>query len=353
MKGILIISEYSNNENIKDGMIRRISEIDKKIEKEVKRIYLDISFRKNLKKEVRIEGNLEVYKVNFFKEYFFIKNEIKKNDTIYIHSLYNYLKIHFFNTKNKKIILDVHGIVPEEVEFLGNKFKSKVLNYFERKLFKKIKKIIFVTKQMENFYRKKYPENLWKIESHIFPIMENKGYNSKKKLTNLPANISNKTIVIYSGNIQKWQNIDLMIDIISKNLSKEIYYIILTGQKAEMINKIQEKRILEECYLVESVLPEELPNYYEIANYGFVLRDSHILNRVSNPTKLGEYLDYGIIPIVKLEEIGDYKKLGYEYITVDNFNTSLPKIKSKKNLEIMKKYREEVGKKDFYEFIKN
>ncbi|MGL5963336.1 MAG: hypothetical protein ACRCZ2_02915 [Fusobacteriaceae bacterium] len=353
MKKILIVSSYPTEENIKDGMVRRVSEIDGILKENYKRIYLDLSFRKNLKLTKKIEVDLEIYKLNFFKDYTFVLKLIKENEKIYIHSLGNYFKIFFIPIlKNKKIILDTHGVVPEELEFQGKKLTSKIFNFLERKLFEKLNKAIFVTKEMEKFYNRKYPEYMKNIKTEIFPIIENKKQILLSEINQkLKAKIENKLVIIYSGNLQKWQNIDLMMDTISKNLSEKVFYIILTGQKGEMIQKFKEKNISEKFYFVDSVLPEELSKYYEIANYGFVLRDDHTLNRVANPTKLGEYLDYGIIPIVKLQEIGDYKTMGYEYITIDNFNDDLPRIKSKKNIEIMKKYRENSEKIDFLKFI--
>lgn len=71
-----------------------------------------------------------------------------------------------------------------------------------------------------------------------------------------------------------------------------------------------------------------------LAHYGFILRDKHILNRVAAPTKMVEYLFFGIIPIVKYEEIGDVLKLGYEYISYKSDLSNLEPKKSKKNENI-------------------
>lgn len=352
---ILIISQYPNKSNIKDGMFRRINEIDQKLEKNYNRIYFDISLKKNLKREIKKEENLEIYKINFFKDFIFLLSKIKESDVIYIHSLHNYLKIFLiqFFINNKKIILDVHGVVAEETEFENKVKMAKLFEFIEKKLFKKLKKAIFVTEQMKKFYEKKYPQEMKNIECLILPIIEEKRSKDIEISKNLKIKIKDKIVVIYSGNLQKWQNIDLMMEKIYKNLSDKFFYIVLTGQKEEMEQKFKEKNISNKYFLIDSVLPSELSKYYEVSNYGFILRDDHILNRVANPTKLGEYLDYGIVPIVKLEEIGDYKELGYEYITIDKFNDSLPKIKSQKNIEIMKKYREKSEKLDFLKFIED
>ena len=350
MKNILIISTYPNDKNMKDGMVRRIKEIDNKLKNKYKRTYINIQLKRTMKEHNIESEELEVNNLNIFYDINKILKLLNKNEVIYVHSVLNFIKIlPFIYFKNKKIILDFHGTVPEEFKFQKNKIKWLIYLIAEKIGYRKINKYIFVTDTMKKYYEKKYKEKkINERDSIIYPIIEIK---EEIKRENIKNSFKDKTVVVYSGNLQKWQNIDLMMELISKNISDKFFYIVLTGQKDEMEKKFKEKNISNKYFLIDSVSPSELYKYYEIANYGFILRDDHILNRVANPTKLGEYLDYGIIPIVKLEEIGDYKELGYEYITIDKFNNSLPKIKSQKNKEIMEKYRDELKKIKFLDFI--
>ena len=48
-----------------------------------------------------------------------------------------------------------------------------------------------------------------------------------------------------------------------------------------------------------------------------------------------EYLNYGIIPIVLSEKIGDFKELGYEYLNLNKFNDNIVGRKSFKNAEVI------------------
>ena len=103
-----------------------------------------------------------------------------------------------------------------------------------------------------------------------------------------------------------------------------------------MIELIQKKQIKN--VIIKSVSPIELSSYYEISHYGFLLRDHHPLNNVACPTKAIEYLAFGITPIVLEENIGDFKQLGYEYISINKINNEIKLIprKSSKNIEISK-----------------
>ena len=346
MKKILIVSQYPNIENLKDGMIRRISEIDKLLSNYDK-TYLDISFKRK-----KNQGILKRKSLHPLYNLIDIIKIIKNSDKIYCHSLFNFIKIFpiiiFFR---REIILDYHGTVPEEQSFLGNKFQSKIMNLIEWIMMIKIKKSIFVTNKMKNFYFEKYNYRKKLENSLIFPIVDT---TIREKIEIKKLNyLKDKVVFIYSGGLAKWQNISLMLDIISNAQNENYFYIFLTGQKKEMSELLISKKINPNIYLLETVEPEELGNYYEIANYGFILRDDHILNRVANPTKLGEYLEYGIIPIVKLEELGDYKEMGYEYLKLEEFNNNLMKKKSLKNIKLMTDYKKRHLKSDFLKFIES
>lgn len=327
MNEILIIGEYPNKENIKDGMIRRIKEIDNQLI-DLRREYLNVKFFKNFRSsKLEVDKLITVYNLNFFVHYFVILNITKKYNHIYIHSLLNYSKI-FFAIKNKQnIILDTHGIVVEEMQFYNKKIKARILNILEKKLFKELKVVIFVSEKMKEFYLRKY-KILKNKKMIVYPVLDREIKIEKSECLE-----NGKVTFIYSGNLQKWQNIDLMLECVKKIENDNYTFIFLTKDIEEFQKKIDFYKIKN--YFLKSVQPEELEYYYKKSHYGFLLRDDHILNRVSNPTKLSEYLAYGIVPILKLEDIGDYKSKEYEYLKVENLSKNLNPRKSFKNQEII------------------
>ena len=64
---------------------------------------------------------------------------------------------------------------------------------------------------------------------------------------------------------------------------------------------------------------EELCAVYGTADFGLILRDESPVNRVSCPTKLVEYLLFGLIPVVRSPHIGDFHRLGFAYVTEEEF----------------------------------
>lgn len=320
---IAIIGEHPNQSNERDGMVQRIAAIDNLI-KDKDRRYLEISLRKHWKQEYLLENGIEVYKLNFFVHFILILKLLLSSSYIYVHSIYNSLRIlpfyYFFNN----IITDLHGVVPDELSMYNEKIKAKFFRLIEKVVVAHSFKLIAVTETMQNYYIQKYP---FAKEKFIFiSIFANK---------TIRAGISRKSNgVIYSGGTQKWQCIDKMLKLIDD--TKKVYkWTVLTGTPEYFTNASISNDII-----VKSVKPVEVEKYYQENTYGVILREKSIVNRVACPTKLIEYIQTGLIPIVLSPEIGDFYKYGYQYIGYDDFKNL--KVISHEELERMRTYNYKV-----------
>ena len=339
---ILIFGDYPTNENIKDGKVQRIKAVDDELNCYF-RIYVKLSLKTYLKKEeVIMSSSVKVYKLNVLLHYFFLLSLIKQVSAVYFHSIFNYWYAVFFPFQNvKKRILDLHGSVPEEAVFQGE--KGWICRYFawiEKQAIRRCNYIICVSHNMKEHIQRKYPKT-----SHcrfiIKPIIPTNTLIAEIDYTEIETlrqslGLSKQDVVIlYSVNLQKWQNWDLMVNLMQQSQDLNYYYIILTGQKEEATSHLKNSNIDLSKIFIDCVSPTELYKYYAIANYGFLLRDEHVLNNVAAPTKLIEYLYYGIIPILKYENVGDKNYYNYEYIKYDSIEfKNLSSQKSIKNKEI-------------------
>ncbi len=337
MKTILFIATYPQGLDIRDGMAQRIAAVDEEF-KDYNRIYLSLSLN-NKYREDKLSSTLTQYYLNPLVHSQRIKELIKASDMQYMHSIHNSVRFIPFIKLCSNLVLDVHGVVPEESKLKGDKIKSIIYNWIEKMCFQYIKSAVVVSDAMRLHFISKYPERK-KLNYTLKTIYPSNILNTTKNssVEDLKRNIGIKesdVVVLYSGNTQKWQNIDLMLDCINKMLNPNYFFIILTQNKEEMEKKCEflagKVRIL-----IDSVAPNELEGYYNLANYGFVLRDNITINRVAAPTKIIEYLNYGLTPIVKCEEIGDWKKEGYEYISINDDLNNLTSKKSKKNEQLAK-----------------
>lgn len=304
---ITVIGRHPNRENERDGMVQRIAAIDKILEKK-ERQYLEISFWRYWKKQICIENGITVYKVNFLLYFVLLYKLLKKSDYIYVHSIYNAFKIFPFFYIFKNIITDLHGVVPAELALCNEKLKARRYSWIEYQVMSHSFKIIAVTETMKNFYIKKYP-----FTAHKFlyiSIFANKQirYDSPRK----------RNGVIYAGGTQRWQCVDKMIELIGE--TKDKYdWTILTGNPA-YFSAIKSNNVL-----ITSVKPKDVEKYYNSNTFGIILREDSIVNKVACPTKLIEYIQTGLIPVVYSPYIGDFYKYGYRYVTYENFkNGKLP-----------------------------
>lgn len=335
---VVFISIYPTGEDLRDGMHQRIRAVDVEFDA-VKRVYLSLSF-KNGYFEDHVSENMTIIKANIIKNRKEIINILHEASHIYIHSLHNGLLLFPFLSKcdNKNITMDIHGVVPEELKFSGKVLRSYIYSFVEKKLFSKLNNAVAVTKSMVDYYLSKYPKanQINYIVKPIYPKNSiRKNNENKLKSVKIKYNISNSDVIfIYSGNTQKWQNIDLMVKCMESMNNKKYVFFILTQRPDVINNKIQ--HLLDNGYriFVESVDPSDLPAYYELAHYGFMLRDDVIVNKVASPTKMIEYLGYGITPIVKSPDIGDWNTEGYDFISYNDDLNNLSIRKSISNRKI-------------------
>ena len=234
---------------------------------------------------------------------------------IYIENFTNLTKLdmHLIKEYGHKMVLDFHGCVIEEMEMMNApKWKINNMKNYEECALTYIKNFVAVSNNMIDFYKNKYScsKDANYILLPIFPNTEIKAQEKSKNTINL----------VYSGRNYVWQNSELMIESIYQMINngiKNINYTFLTPD-IEYFKNLIKKYDVEKYIEIKSVIPSELNNEYSKAHLGFILRDDHVVNKVSCPTKLVEYMKAGIIPVVLQPEIGDFNRLGYKYILVSD-----------------------------------
>jgi|DewCreStandDraft_5_1066085.scaffolds.fasta_scaffold26724_1 hypothetical protein len=342
MKKITFVGQYPTQENIRDGFIQRIKDIDD-LFSEVHRIYLDVRIKDYFKPR-RIEvGNVTIFKLNYFFHFFKIISVLFKSEIIYIHSVYNGFKIiphlFFVSRRKRKICLELHGAFPEESKYYGELLNPYIFSLVEKWILKKSHYVVYVSSQFKDYIQYKWNFTST-VESFIIPTVASNVVKkeSAEKIKEISSRFDiqdNDVVFLYSGSTKKWQKIESTLETISKIAHNPRYkFFLLTGYLEDM------KRLLKKFNLDEhprifvlSLTPEEISGYYEIAHYGFILRDDHILNRVASPTKLFEYLSYGIIPIMESLNIGDFLQYDCEYLKVGDVTDNMHPRKSLRNIQ--------------------
>lgn len=342
MKKITFVGQYPTPENIRDGFIQRTKDIDD-LFSEVHRVYLDIRIKDYFKSQ-RIEvGNVAIFKLNYFLHFIKIIYILLKSEVIYIHSVYNGFKIipylFFVSRRKRKICLELHGAFPEELKYYGERLNPYIFSLVEKWILKKSCSIVYVSNQFKNYINSKYCFTS-RVESFIIPTVAS-NVVKKENAENIEEirskfNIQDDDVVfLYSGSTKKWQKIELTLETISKIADNPRYkFFLLTGYLEDMKCLLKKFGLDEHPRIFAlSLTPEEISGYYTIAHYGFILRDEHILNQVASPTKLFEYLSYGIIPIMESLNIGDFLQYECEYLKVEDVTDNMHPRKSLRNIQ--------------------
>ena len=214
-----------------------------------------------------------------------------------------------------KIVVDFHGAAPEEEEMLGNPVGAAFYQGVERTVIAGARVAVVVTAAMIEHLRAKYPDaNCDFIE---LPIMEAHRFDLAQRQPSEGGCVS----VIYAGGTQAWQNLPLMLDAAARADLDCRYTFLSHDQK---IIAAEAARVAPNAQVEVAIATrEELPGYYAKTDLGFVLRDDTVVNRVACPTKLIEYMQFGIVPIVKSPHVGDFPTYGFQYITLDEFIAGL------------------------------
>lgn len=313
-KKIIIMGPYPSSENEKDGMIQRIKAIDE-ILSDNKRLYITLDQRAGVLPAVEnISANCSVFKANLF--IYFIPVWIYiliSNSVLYCHSVIEATKALGPILLGKKHFIDLHGVVPEEMEYAGRARLSSLFGFTEKIVMSRAALIIVVTKKMMSHLSEKYP--LHGRDVLYLPI-----FQSSAARGCIEQRTAARAVAVYAGGIQPWQNIEKMLQLACDN--KEIDFIFLVSNSDAFKAKYRDFIINCNNLTIDSVPHAGVQTYYRQADFGLVLRDDIIVNRVACPTKLVEYIEAGLIPIIGDCNIGDFVEDGMAFSRFTDFNYS-------------------------------
>ena len=237
---------------------------------------------------------------------------VLRSQAIYCHSVFGVsrkLIRLWISALRPRVVVDFHGLVPEETKSEGNTELAGALENWERWIANRAVLLIVVSQQMRAHFVRKYPE-LASREFLVLPVVE---AGSSARTPGVESKVDR--LVVYSGGVQNWQRIELMAQVIEGRPDFE--YLILSPD-GESFSRLFPK----ESYPNVKIDYAEKGSYQaamERATFGFVLRRDEPINRVACPTKIFDYLSAGVIPIVESEDIGDFRDMGMVSIPWQEF----------------------------------
>lgn len=119
--------------------------------------------------------------------------------------------------------------------------------------------------------------------------------------------IDDRIVLLYLGSWRPYQCAEAMIDMVRRvrACSDRVYLLVLTGHAEAFRRALDQAGIQDGDASVHSVAHADVPRWVVAADAGFLLREAHLLNAVSSPTKFAEYLACGV-PVLITPGVGDY-----------------------------------------------
>lgn len=253
--------------------------------------------------------------------------EDKKIEVVFCENLWcGYIGAKATRYSDTKCIFDYHGVVPEEAVFLNIcKEGDRKYHYYkkiEKYAIENSNKIICVSHKFKEYITQTFEVNKEKI--YVVPCCVMKKQNrfsyAEKETMKSQLGLTNKKVVLYAGSITKYQCIDEMVWIFNqlyRNNHQYFFLFLSAYDNYAIVEKLMKKYELpNDCFMLKSVAQEEVYSFCCVADYGMLIRNKHILNKVCSPTKLAEYLEAGL-PIIGTTSIGDIDEIPTQKVLFD------------------------------------
>ncbi|WP_412499135.1 glycosyltransferase [Vibrio furnissii] len=316
-KGVVFFGGYPSEDRLNDGYFQRIKAIDEQVGEQW-RVYVDHNQEGHwwsIPSKQVISINIHGSRKNKFLARMLTLLLVLRCRKIYFHSVlrmhdsrFGYLMYFPFIKK----AIDIHGVVPEEFRYYCDYYSACLYEKYEKIAVKNANIVLTVTDTMKQYLADKYRIDLQE-KGVTLPIFQNANNDECHKSSD-----SEQLKVIYAGGLHKWQQVDKMLSTIEQVRDKfKVYF--FCPQPEEIAKRLSLEALKSPNVEIGCKSSDELRHFYNCSDFGFILREDIIVNNVSCPTKLIEYLDYDIIPVIDTPKIGDFDSYGMEYVTIQEF----------------------------------
>jgi|GEM_PF-700868 len=203
-----------------------------------------------------------------------------------------------------KVIFDMHGLIGPEWQAMGKNLIKKWINqWLENQCLKKADFIITASDALKkNLEERGLGKNIVSLPCLVndkkFPRLSPQTIPYLRKKFGLP----DKIITVYAGGMQDWQDFSTIINLHKAN---DWHLLVLTTNVEVAEKKLAE--IQNKCTII-TVPHDEIYQYFQLADWGWLIREDNQLNKIAFPTKAAEYLISGL-PILHNGTVEDINHL--------------------------------------------
>ncbi|MGF1502197.1 MAG: hypothetical protein ACFBSD_10305 [Paracoccaceae bacterium] len=208
-------------------------------------------------------------------------------------------------------LMDMHGAVPEEFILYENHYMAQKYARFEDWAASHADIVVCVTDTMAAHFEEKL--GLARDRLLVCPIFTHTGSE-----TTVARPYNARPRAIYAGGTQRWQMIPEMAALAAETHDR-VDWCLLTPDVEGMEAALATAGLPAGAVSVRAATQAQVFDAYRRSDFGLLLREEGVVNRVACPTKLIEYLRFGVIPVLQTPEVGDFHALGLEYVSAGAF----------------------------------
>lgn len=209
-----------------------------------------------------------------------------------------------------RCLMDMQGALPEEVAYLGARASTvQRLEARERKMLSSCDSVFCVSRKMVEHVIGKYDaaEDNLQIVPCCVPRAVVGGHLELRQEMRWRLGLEKKLVLVYSGGTDRYQRVPEMCALFASLAKRreDLFWLILSWGDHELFRRnLIPLGVEPQRFSIKSLRHTEVHDHLLAADAGLLLREDHVLNRVSSPTKFAEYLAAGV-PVITTPYVGD------------------------------------------------
>jgi hypothetical protein len=300
---LVLAGRFPRDSDMSDGYFVRVRLIDQLMEKSgLSRVYLHMGAATNeahfvspTAVELRVTGRLS--------SGIALTMLMLNTRFTYAHSILRLSRriLSFISITKAKLILDVHGAVPEESSMQGDTVSARLLDDVERRALTMAREVLCVTSEMSRHLATKH--GIPETKFTVLPIFD------LSLTTDASTRFEKRTTdFAYVGGLQPWQNLGAIRDRIVASGDLFSWKLIVPDPR-EMLEQFPELAGFKRVTVI-SARGSDLGKHLRVSKFGLLPRERSVVNSVAFPTKIVDYLSFGCIPATLNSPIGGIADLG-------------------------------------------
>jgi glycosyltransferase involved in cell wall biosynthesis len=211
-----------------------------------------------------------------------------------------------------KVVLDLHGRIPEEYVYLGKggRASRRLLEALERWCVMRSDHVVAVSHKLSDYLASRYRRAQKKISVIPCCVDESlfKWDIERREVVRRSMNLSDKFVCVHLGSFFEWYDPEMISRVFQQIQSrKNAHLLVITGD-AEKTRSYLSARLPDSAFTVRSAAHEEVPGLLNASDLGLLLLRSSPNIKTSSPAKFAEYLNSGL-PVFITPDVGDFSEM--------------------------------------------